>query len=205
MWAMSSGAVPQSLHAESLQSLACVLWMVYTMWVIAVRKAQTCPLWCMLGRFASRLAIRSSSLSLSVTSFPCYFCSLTSSRTLDSRCLLRRFFTLFPGITSPSSVTQTESGYLNCSCRPYSFAYTAASFVSAWCRTLLEVPYHLHSRISVLMYRLTAAFTFVSLYPVSMGRSPLPPLSCDRYNRDVEPQGCLPPFSTTIFRASLSI
>ena len=29
MWAMPSGAVPHSLHAESLLSLTRVLWMVY--------------------------------------------------------------------------------------------------------------------------------------------------------------------------------
>ena len=96
-----------------------------TVWVIAVRKAQTCLQWSVLGRFTSHSALSSSSLSLSVPSFPCHFCSLTSSCTLDSRCLLIRFFIFFPGITSPSSVTQTGSGYWSCSCKPYSFAYTA--------------------------------------------------------------------------------
>ena len=43
MWAMPSGAVPHSLHAESLLSLTRVLWIVYNRVGIAVRKAQTCP------------------------------------------------------------------------------------------------------------------------------------------------------------------
>ena len=111
-----------------------------TVWVIAVRKAQTCPRWCVLGRLLNhqkhRSALSSSSLSLSVTSFPCHLCSLTSSRTLYSRCLLRRFFTFFPGITSPSSVTQTGSGYWSCSCKPYSFTYATNSLVNAWWPTL---------------------------------------------------------------------
>ena len=86
---MPSGAIPHSLRAESLLSLTRVLWCT-TVWVIAVRKAQICPRWCVgqvrqsLSHQKHRSAIRSSSLSLSVTSFPCHLCSLTSSLTLDS-------------------------------------------------------------------------------------------------------------------------
>ena len=83
-----------------------------------------------------RSTLSSSFFSLSVTSFPYHLCFLTSYRTLDSRCRLRRFFTFFPGITSPSSVTQTRSGYSSRSYKSYPYVHPTASFVSLWRPTL---------------------------------------------------------------------
>ena len=98
MWAMPSGAVPHSLHAELLLSLTRALWMVYN----RVGNSSNMPAMVCVGQVGQSLshqkyrsALSSSSLSLSVTSFHCHLCSLSSSRTLDSRCLLRRFFTFF--------------------------------------------------------------------------------------------------------------
>ena len=94
-----------------------VLWIMYNRVGNSVRKAQRCLRLC-VGKVRQSLshqkqtsALNSSSLSLSVTSFPCHLCSLSSSLTLDSRCRLRRLFTFFPDSTYPSSVTQTGSGY----------------------------------------------------------------------------------------------
>ena len=126
-----------------------------------------------------RSTLTSSFLFLSVTSFPCHLCCLTSYRTLDSRCRLRRFFTFFLGITSTSSVTQTRSGYSSRSYKSYPFAYATASFVSLWRPTLSARSSKSHTIFiagSLLWYWLTATFIFVSLYSVSMERSPLSPL-----------------------------
>ena len=137
---MPSGGVRHSLHAESLLSLTLVLWMVYNCVGNSCLQISNMPSMVGVGQVGQSLspqkhrsALSSSSLSISVTSFPCH---LTSYRTLDSRCRLRRFFAFFLGITSPSSVTQTRSAYSSRSYKSYPFAYATASFVSPWRPTL---------------------------------------------------------------------
>ena len=143
MWAMLSGAVPHNLHVGSLLGLTRVLWMAYNRVDKSCSYNSNIPATLCVGHVRYSLShqkhrsvLSSSSSSFAVTNFPCHFWAPTSPFSLNSCSFLRWVLSYSPGTTSPSSVTQAGSGYFSFSCRPYSSAYFAASFVSDWCPTI---------------------------------------------------------------------
>jgi len=202
---MLSGAVPHNLHAGSMLWLMCG-WHTIR-WVKAVPLIWTYPPLYVVSMITTWLANKIIAQCLATHLLLLLLPTWAPTSPFSPNCSFVRWLLSFSrGITSPSSVTQAGSGYWNFSCRPYLPAYFAASFVSDWCPTLSARFSHINFIIGSLFWNnLTAALTSPSLYSLSIEHKPLPPLSHDRYSSDVEPEGCLHPFSTMILQASLSI
>ena len=88
-----------------------------------------------------------------------------------------------------------------------SSAYSAASLISdRWPDAMACSSNSLTASTvwSEFWYNFSSDLISVILYSCSTDRKPLPPFSLGRYNKEVRLAGCLPPFSTMIFRAGLS-
>ena len=152
------------------------------------------------------LMLRLSSSHLIPNNFPCHFLSLAISKN----CISWDFFSRFPALaavsTFPSVVTHTGFRISSWSVMLSSSAYLAASFTCDWWPDAMACSSNSLTASTVwseFWYNFSSDLILVILYSCSTDCRPLPPFSLGRYNKEVRLAGCLPPFSTMIFRAAL--
>ena len=131
--------------------------------------------------------LRLSSSYLIRDNFSCHFLSLEISKN----CISWDFFNRFPAL---AAVTTTGFRISSWSVMLSSSAYLAASFKSDWWPHATACSSN----------SLTASTIWFELLLVSADRMPLPLFPLGRYNKEVRLSGCLPSFSTMIFRAAIS-